>query len=95
LSLGSFFVEVSRPHTVRQAHHTRYDSSEPVICPSQRPVPAQNTTKLRDEHSLPSVALELATPKIKWLLTYAFDVTPPGSARKLVRVRLNSNFSKV
>jgi hypothetical protein len=55
-----------------------------VISPSQRPAPTQHTTNSKDEHSLPSVAIEPAIPKIKFLLFYAFDLRPPGSVRKLV-----------
>jgi len=67
--IGLLIVEVSksliithtrthaRAHARTHTHthtHTWYDSSEPVISPSQRPLPTQHTTNRGDDHSLDS-----------------------------------------
>ena len=44
--LDRLTVEVSKSHTIRHSW-TRYDSSERVISPSQRPLSTQHTTKDR------------------------------------------------
>ena len=46
--LDRLIVEVSRSCTFRRTH-TQKDSSERIICLSQRPLPTQLTTDTRDE----------------------------------------------
>jgi hypothetical protein len=50
--LGPLIVEVSRSHTTRHTR-TRQDSCERVISFSHRPLPAQHTVSIRDEHPCP------------------------------------------
>jgi len=51
LGPGRLIVHVFRLHTLDT--HTRWDSSERVIIPSQRPLAAQHTTTTTDDYPRP------------------------------------------
>lgn len=66
--------EVSGSHTIRHTH-TRWDSSERVISPSQRALP-HNTINTTDEHSCPPAGFEPEIPTVK--RPYALNRTATG-----------------
>jgi len=54
--LGRLAVEVAYHTQLNKQTHTRWDSSERVISPSQRQLPTQHTTNTRDEnHALSGI----------------------------------------
>jgi hypothetical protein len=81
--LGRLFFEVYRPQTITQTHtHTRQDSSERVVSPSQRPLSTRQTTNNRRISTL-SAGFKHAIPGIKQLQTNALDRTATGTVSLL------------
>ena len=72
-SHGLFIHEVSRSHTT---NHGRYDSSGPMISPSQRPLP--DNTQHSQQISMPLVGFEPTIPANERPQTYALDRAASG-----------------
>ena len=67
-----------RLHYQTQTHHTRQDSSGPVISPTQRPLPEKTHNTHKRQTFLPPAGFELAIPASERPQTHTLDNAATG-----------------